>query len=126
VRKAVENHGHMRITSHNLWISMWTGKMPGKTTAQLLRATGWRSRKAFTVRNGHCPGATPGSGEGTLSYSARHKRLGQDRQAAKHSHAGRRPSWISPRKNRAETDPPEGPGTADRDDEDQTGHASLR
>jgi hypothetical protein len=66
------------------------------------------------------------NGEGTLSYSARHKRLGQDRQAAKHSHAGRRPSWISPRKNRAETDPPEGPGTADRDDEDQTGHASLR
>jgi hypothetical protein len=61
-----------------------------------------------------------------LSYSARHKRLGQDRQAGKHSHADRRHSWISPRKNRAETDPPEGPGAPDRDDEDQTGHASLR
>jgi hypothetical protein len=36
----VENHGHMRITSHNLWIRMWTGKMPGKTTAQVLRDTG--------------------------------------------------------------------------------------
>ena len=64
--------------------------------------------------------------EGTLSYSARHKRLGQDRQPGKHSHAGRRHAWISPRKNRAETDPPEGPGTPDRDDQDQTGQASLR
>ena len=43
--------------------------------------------------------------EGTLSYSARHKRLGQDRHAGKHSHAGRRHSWTSQRKNRAETDP---------------------
>jgi hypothetical protein len=64
--------------------------------------------------------------EGTLSYSARHKRLGQDRQAGKHSHAGRRAAWITSRKNRAEAGPPEGPGTPDRDDEDQTGQASLR
>lgn len=64
--------------------------------------------------------------EGTLSYSARHKRLGQDRQAGKHSHADRRQRRISARKNRAETDPPEGPGTPDRDDEDQTGQVSLR
>jgi len=41
--------------------------------------------------------------EGTLSYSARHKRLGQDRHAGKHSHANRRHSWTSQRKNRAET-----------------------
>jgi hypothetical protein len=64
--------------------------------------------------------------EGTLSYSARHKRLGQDRQAGKHSHADRRHSWISARKNRAETDPPGGPGPQDHDGEDQTGQASLR
>jgi hypothetical protein len=64
--------------------------------------------------------------EGTLSYSARHKRLGQDRQAGKHSHADRRHRRISPRKNRAGTDPPEGPGIPDRDDDDQTGQASLR
>ena len=47
--------------------------------------------------------------EGTLSYSARHKRLGQDRHAGKHSHANRRHSWTSQRKNRAETDPAEVP-----------------
>jgi hypothetical protein len=41
--------------------------------------------------------------EGTLSYSARHKRLGQDRHAGKHSHAGRRHSWTAQRKDRAET-----------------------
>ena len=64
--------------------------------------------------------------EGTLSYSARHKRLGQDRQAGKHSHADRRHWRISARKNRAESGPPEGPGTPDRDDEDQTGQVSLR
>jgi hypothetical protein len=64
--------------------------------------------------------------EGTLSYSARHKRHDQDRQGGKHSHADRRHSWISARKNRAGTDPPEGPGTPDRDDEDQTGQVSLR
>jgi hypothetical protein len=64
--------------------------------------------------------------EGTLSYSARHKRLGQDRGSGKHSHAGRRNTWISPRKHRAEADPPEVPGTTDREDQDQTGQASLR
>jgi hypothetical protein len=63
--------------------------------------------------------------EGTLSYSARHKRLGQDRQSGKHSQAGRRHAWISPRKDRAGTDPP-GAGTPDREDRDQTGQASLR
>jgi hypothetical protein len=54
--------------------------------------------------------------EGTLSYSARHKRLGQDRHAGKHSHANRkhshanrRHSWASQRKNRAETNPVEMP-----------------
>ena len=61
-----------------------------------------------------------------MSYSARHKRIGQDRQSGKHSHAGRRHAWISPRKNRAEADPPEVPGTPDREDPDQTGQASLR
>ena len=39
--------------------------------------------------------------EGTLSYSARHKRLGQDRRAGKHSHATRRHFWTPYRKNRA-------------------------
>ena len=39
--------------------------------------------------------------EGTLSYSARHKRLGQDRHAGKHSHASRRHFWTPHRKNRA-------------------------
>jgi hypothetical protein len=61
-----------------------------------------------------------------MSYSARHKRGGQDRQPGKHTHAGRRHAWISPRKNRAETDPPEVPGAPDREDPDQTGQASLR
>jgi len=51
--------------------------------------------------------------EGTLSYSARHKRLGQDRHAGKHLHAIRRHSWISYRKNRAETDPAELPAEQD-------------
>ena len=51
--------------------------------------------------------------EGTLSYSARHKRLGQDRHAGKHSHAGRRDSWTAQRKDRAETDPAEGPADQD-------------
>jgi len=63
--------------------------------------------------------------EGTLSYSARHKRLSQDRHAGKHSHVGRRHSWISHRRNRAGTDPAEAPAeqvTA----ADQTGQASLR
>jgi hypothetical protein len=51
--------------------------------------------------------------EGTLSYSARHKRLGQDRNAGKHSHGSRRHSWISPRKGRTETDPAEVPANQD-------------
>ena len=37
-----------------------------------------------------------------MSYSARHKRGGQDRQSGKHTHAGRRHTWIAARKNRAE------------------------
>ncbi|HET9972409.1 MAG TPA: hypothetical protein VFQ68_29525 [Streptosporangiaceae bacterium] len=61
-----------------------------------------------------------------MSYSARHKRSGQDRQSGKHMHAGRRHTWIAARKNRAEADPPEVPGTPDREDPDQTGQASLR
>ena len=51
--------------------------------------------------------------EGTLSYSDRHKRLGQDRHARKHSHATRRHSWISQRKDRTETDSAEVPATQD-------------
>lgn len=47
--------------------------------------------------------------EGTLSYSARHKRLGQDRHAGKHSDDSRRHSWTPQRKNRAETNPAEAP-----------------
>jgi hypothetical protein len=47
--------------------------------------------------------------EGTLPYSARHKRLGQDRNVGKHSHGGRRHSWTSQRKHRTETDPAELP-----------------
>jgi hypothetical protein len=39
VRKAVENEGHMRITSHNLWIMMWMAKSPGKDDGQVLRRT---------------------------------------------------------------------------------------
>src|SRR6266700_5938808 len=105
----------MRITSHNLWIGMWIGKRPGKDAVQVLRGAALPSRKASTARNG-----------GTLSYSARHKRIGQDRQSGKHSHGERRHAWTSPRKNRAEADPPEVPGTPDRDDPDQTGQASLR
>jgi hypothetical protein len=51
--------------------------------------------------------------EGTLSYSARHKRLGQDRHAGRHPHAIRGHSWIPRRKNRAETDPAELPAEQD-------------
>ena len=58
-----------------------------------------------------------------MSYSARHKRLGPDREAGKHSQADRRHWRIPARKNRADADRPEGP---DRDDEDQTGQVSLR
>ncbi len=49
--------------------------------------------------------------EGTLSYSARHKRLGQDRHAGKHSHASRRHARTPHRKNRA--DPAEAPAEQD-------------
>ncbi len=66
--------------------------------------------------------------EGTLSYSARHKRISQDRRAGKHCGAGRRHSWASPRKDRAEADP--APLPADQGASalaaDQTGQASLR
>ncbi len=51
--------------------------------------------------------------EGTLSYSARHKRLDQDRHAGKHSHASRRHSRTAQRKDRAETDPVEMPPDQD-------------
>lgn len=85
--------------------------------------------------------------EGTLSYSARHKRIGQDRHAGKHSHGLRRYSWTSQRKDRTETDssevtanqdararprlgPYRGVGTGHQvpapPASDQTGQASLR
>jgi len=51
--------------------------------------------------------------EGTLSYSARHKRSAQDRHAGRHSHAGRRNAWGSLRRGRAETDPAEVPADQD-------------
>ena len=51
--------------------------------------------------------------EGTLSYSARHKRLDQDRHAGKHLPASRRHSWIARRKHRAETDPADVPAEQD-------------
>jgi hypothetical protein len=51
--------------------------------------------------------------EGTLSYSARHKRSAPDRHAGKHSHAGRGNAWISQRQDRAETDPAEVPADPD-------------
>ena len=51
--------------------------------------------------------------EGTLSYSARHKRSPQDRHAGKHSHAGRRKALNSLHPDRAETDPAEVPADQD-------------
>ena len=51
--------------------------------------------------------------EGTLSYSARHKRSAQDRHAGKHSHADRRHGWNSLRRGRTETDPAEMPADQD-------------
>jgi len=51
--------------------------------------------------------------EGTLSYSARHKRSSQDRHAGKHSHAGRRNALNSSHPDRAETDPAEVPADQD-------------
>src|SRR6185437_11523494 len=40
VRGVVENHDHMRITSHNLWIGMWIEKMPRKDAVRVLRGAG--------------------------------------------------------------------------------------
>jgi hypothetical protein len=51
--------------------------------------------------------------EGTLSYSARHKRSAEDRRAARHSHEDRRNAWSSRRRGRAETDPAEAPADQD-------------
>ena len=51
--------------------------------------------------------------EGTLSYSARHKRSAQDQQNGRHSHADRRNAWSSLRRGRAETDPAETPADQD-------------
>ena len=51
--------------------------------------------------------------EGTLSYSARHKRSAQDRHAGKHSHADRRRGRNSLRSDPAETDPSEMPPDQD-------------
>ena len=57
--------------------------------------------------------------EGTLSYSARHKRSAQDRHAGRHSPEDRRNAWTSLRRGRAETDPAEAP--ADQDVQPQQG-----
>ena len=57
--------------------------------------------------------------EGTLSYSARHKRSAQDRHAGRHSHADRWTARNSRRRGRAETDPAEAP--ADQDVQPQQG-----
>lgn len=51
--------------------------------------------------------------EGTLSYSARHKRSAQDRHAGKHSHAGRRNAVNSLRPDHAETDQAQVPADQD-------------
>ena len=51
--------------------------------------------------------------EGTLSYSARHKRSAPDRHAGKHSHADRRPGRNSLRTDYPETDPAEMPPDQD-------------
>ena len=51
--------------------------------------------------------------EGTLSYSARHKRSAQDRHAGKHSHAGRRNAVTSLRPDRAEAGPAQAPEEQD-------------
>ena len=40
MRKAVENRGYTRITSHNLWIMMWIEKIPRKEAAWVLRGAG--------------------------------------------------------------------------------------
>jgi hypothetical protein len=62
VRNAVENRYLMRITSHFLWIAC--GQRKNKKMMRLRACAIPRrgSRNAFTVRNGHCPGATPGRG----------------------------------------------------------------
>ncbi len=64
--------------------------------------------------------------EGTLSYSARHERGGQDRHSGKHSQAGRRHSWTAQRKDRAETSPEELPADPGPQAADQTGQVSWR
>ena len=51
--------------------------------------------------------------EGTLSYSARHKRSAQDRHAGRRSHADRWTARSSRRRGRAETDPAEVPADQD-------------
>jgi len=51
--------------------------------------------------------------EGTLSYSARHKRSDQDRHAGRHSDEDRRNAWTSRRRGRAETDLAEAPADQD-------------
>jgi len=59
--------------------------------------------------------------EGTLSYSARHKRSAQDRHAGRHSHADRRYAWSSLRRGRAETDPAEVPADQDANTQQHRG-----
>lgn len=83
------------------------------------RAGSWLWRAARGIRKrqatgGPCaarPGKVPCISymEGTLSYSARHKRLGQERHAGKHSASGRRHAWTSQRKGRAGADAAETP-----------------
>lgn len=51
--------------------------------------------------------------EGTLSYSARHKRSAQDRHAGRHSPEDRRNAWTTLRRGRAEIDPAESPADQD-------------
>lgn len=74
-----------------------------------------RERQATGGLSAAKPGKVPCISymEGTLSYSARHKRLGQERHAGKHSVSGRRHPWASHRKNRAGTDPGHAPADQD-------------
>ena len=51
--------------------------------------------------------------EGTLSYSARHKRSAPDRHAGRHSPERRRDAWTSLRRSHAEADPAEAPADQD-------------
>ena len=59
--------------------------------------------------------------EGTLSYSARHKRSAQDRHAGRHSHGDRRTARSSRRRGRAETDPAEVPAGQDERSQQRLG-----